>query len=222
MSNEIEIRISSVDNTGAGFSSATAKQEKLVSGTAALGKAATETSARTKRLGSDLESAGRASDGAARQAGKFGDSLKQVGTIAAGVLAADAIKAGADKVVDLFKSTVDAASNLGESVNAVSKIFGANAAKIEEWADKNANSIGLSKRAFNELATPLGAILKNSGIDMDTVSAKTIELTERAADMASVFNTSVPDALSAVQAGLRGEADPLERYGVGLNAAGVV
>jgi hypothetical protein len=39
--------------------------------------------------------------------------------------------------------------------------------------------------------------------------------------MASVFNTSVPDALEAIQAGLRGESDPLERYGVSLTAAKV-
>ena len=39
--------------------------------------------------------------------------------------------------------------------------------------------------------------------------------------MASVFNTSVPVALEAIQAGLRGEADPLERFGVGMSDAAV-
>ncbi|MQA17739.1 MAG: hypothetical protein GEV09_27820, partial [Pseudonocardiaceae bacterium] len=39
--------------------------------------------------------------------------------------------------------------------------------------------------------------------------------------MASVFNVDVSEALDAIQAGLRGEADPLERFGVGLTDAAV-
>lgn len=64
-------------------------------------------------------------------------------------------------------------------------------------------------------------MLKNSGMGMDEVADKTIDLTKRAADMASVFNTDVSDALTAIQAALRGEADPIERYGVKVSAAAV-
>ena len=39
--------------------------------------------------------------------------------------------------------------------------------------------------------------------------------------MASVFNVDVEDALIALQAGIRGESEPLERFGVGLSAAKV-
>ena len=69
--------------------------------------------------------------------------------------------------------------------------------------------------------SPLGAMLKNSGLAMDDVADHTIKLTERAADMASVFNVDVSEALTAIQAGLRGEQDPLERFGVSLTAAAV-
>jgi hypothetical protein len=50
---------------------------------------------------------------------------------------------------------------------------------------------------------------------------ESVNLAQRAADMASVFNTDVVTALEAIQAGLRGEADPLERFGVGLSEAAV-
>jgi hypothetical protein len=125
------------------------------------------------------------------------------------------------KVVDFAQQSVAASSNLGESINAVQKIFKGSSDQILQWGKDNAASFGLSRRAFNELATPLGALLKNAGLSLGAVSKDTIDLTKRAADMASVFNTDVADALMAIQAGLRGEADPLERYGVHLSAAAV-
>lgn len=106
-------------------------------------------------------------------------------------------------------------------MNAVNVSFGASSKQILDWGQNNAASFGLSQRAFNQAVVPMGSILKNTGLDMGTVSDSTITLTERAADMASVFNVDVSEALEAIQAGLRGEADPLERFGVGLNAAAV-
>lgn len=158
---------------------------------------------------------------AKREASGFGDSLKRVGETAAGFFAANVVEKGLETFKNFVSGSVEAASNLGESINAVQKVFGDSQQKILDWGKSNAVSFGLSQRAFNELATPLGALLKNSGISMDKVSDSTINLTKRAADMASVFNTSVPDALDAIQAGLRGESDPLERYGVSLTAAKV-
>ncbi len=146
----------------------------------------------------------------------LGGRLAELGTAAAaaGGMIVSKLKAAMD-------ASVEAASNLNESVNAVEKVFGTSAIQIKRWGETNANAFGLSRRAFNELATPLGAILKNAGLSLQAVTAHTIDLTKRAADMASVFNTDVADALGAIQAGLRGEQDPLERYGVSLSAAKV-
>ena len=166
-------------------------------------------------------SAGAAFESAAKKATGLKGVLAGVGTVAGGILVADLFQQGARKVQQLVQSTVKAASDLGESVNAVDKTFGSSSRAIQDWGQQNAASFGLSTRAFNQAATPLGAMLKNQGLAMDEVSEHTIKLTERAADMASVFNVDVSDALVAIQAGLRGEADPLERFGVSLNAVAV-
>lgn len=150
---------------------------------------------------------------------KVDDEVKRIGDTAKGILTADFLQDAAAGAKKFIGSTIAAASDLGESVNAVQKIFGDSSKQVLAWGEKNAEAAGLSKRAFNEAIVPLGALLKNSGMSMDQVSDSTLQLTQRAADMASVFNTSVPDALEAIQAGLRGEADPLERYGVQLSAA---
>lgn len=114
-----------------------------------------------------------------------------------------------------------AAESLGESVNAVNQVFGDAADKIHAFAETSAESVGLSSRAFNELVTPVGAMLQNMGFEADAAADASINLAERASDMASVFNVDVSEALAAIQAGLRGEQDPLEKFGVGLSAAAV-
>jgi len=130
--------------------------------------------------------------------------------------------AGATAAVGTFAAaSVQAASDLDESINAVNVTFGESADKILEFGESAARSVGLAQSEFNQLSTPLGSILKNAGFGLDEVADKTITLTQRAADMASVFNTDVSDALGAIQAGLRGEQDPLEKFGVGLSAAKV-
>jgi phage-related protein len=119
------------------------------------------------------------------------------------------------------KKVVDAASNLNESINAVNVVFGKSAGRIHAFAKVADKEAGLSMRQLNELVTPLGASFTNLGDSQDVAAKKSIALAKRAADMASVFNVDVSEALEAIQAGLRGEADPLERFGVGLSDAAV-
>jgi SLT domain-containing protein len=165
-----------------------------------------------------------AKDKASGTADKVGSKLGNLGKKIAkgfGVAALGGVTALGVGFADLLKDSSKVASDLGESVNAVQKVFGNQSKTILDWGKNNAEAFGLSKRAFNELVTPLGAILQNTGLSLGQTSKWTVDLTKRAADMASVFNTSVPDALNAIQAGLRGEQDPLEKYGVSLSAAKV-
>ena len=148
-------------------------------------------------------------------------TMKSVGTTMAGVLGADIAAKAGEAFGEFVTDSVKQASDLNESLNAVNVTFGSSAKQITDWGKNNAASFGLSQSAFNSLATPLGAMLKNTGLSMQDTTKWTIDLTKRAADMASVFNTSVPEAMEAIQAGLRGEADPLEKFGVGLSAAKV-
>src|SRR3990167_3504885 len=159
--------------------------------------------------------ASKAFNDASKSAGGFGKALADVSKIAAGFVLAKGIL----ELPKLFNAPIKAASDLGESLNAVQVIFGKTSDKILEFGKISSKQAGLSQRAFNQLATPLGAMLKNAGFKLDQVADTTIDLTKRAADMASVFNTSVEDALGAVTAALRGETDPIERYGVSVNAA---
>jgi hypothetical protein len=200
----VQIVVTSVDRSAQGFDAATKRADKLA-----------------KSVAGGPGSAAAAFSEADKKAQGLGGTLRRIGEVAAGVLLADALQRGAQRARQLISESVKAASDLGESVNAVNKVFGSASEQVRAWGRDNANAIGLSTRAFNQMATPLGSMLKNQGLALDQVTDHTIKLTERAADMASVFNTDVSDALVAIQAGLRGEQDPLERYGVSLSAVSV-
>lgn len=128
---------------------------------------------------------------------------------------------GTAAVVGFSAASVRAAANLEQSIGGVESVFKENADTILAWGNQAADSAGLSRNAFNQLAAPLGAMLKNSGFAMDEVAEKTIALTQRAADMAATFGTPVAEAVTAISAALRGETDPIERFGVSLRAVDV-
>ena len=113
------------------------------------------------------------------------------------------------------------ASDLEESANAVNVVFGDAAGIIQKYAEDSANAVGMSSSEFNQLSAVTGAFLKNVGFDLQGAAEETINLGERAADMASIFNTDVSTALNAIQSGLKGEFNPLEQFGVKLNAAAI-
>lgn len=184
-------------------------------------RAINEASKTLRDVQADVDKLGKEAETSSGRLGKFGDTLGTVSTVAGGFLAANVIAGGFQQLNSYVGDSIQAASDLGESYNAVNKVFEGASEKIREFGKVSATEAGLSERAFNQLATPLGAMLKNAGLSLDDTADSTIALTQRAADMASVFNTSVEDALTAIQAGLRGEADPLEKFGVGLSAAKV-
>lgn len=119
------------------------------------------------------------------------------------------------------KGLIDPAIDLNESINAVEKTFGKASNTILEFGKTADKSAGLSKSAFNSAVVPIGAMLQNMGFEAEEAAKQSINLATRAADLASVFNTDLDTALTAIQAGLRGEADPLEKFGVGLKQSTV-
>jgi hypothetical protein len=189
-----------------------------------LGEALIPIRAILDKLDGDLAQARKKTEGAMGGIAKVTDgiknSLQTVGKAALGVAIGGVVAVGA-AFLTIGKSAVNAASNLNEAINASSVVFGDAASKIQDFAKTAAESTGLSATAVNQMGAQMGALLLNMGLDADTAAEQTVNLTKRAADMASIFNTDVSDAFTAVQAGLRGETEPLRRYGVDVSDAAV-
>ena len=111
-----------------------------------------------------------------------------------------------------LKSTITSASDLEESINAVNVVFKEGAEAILLFGETASTSVGLAAAEFNQLATETGALLIDTGLSLGEVSDLTIELTQRAADMASVFNTDVKLALSAINQAIRGETEAIRKF----------
>ena len=117
------------------------------------------------------------------------------------------------------KDAVNAAGSLEQSVGAISSVFGASAKDMNKWSRDAAKSVGLTSNEFNELGTLIGSQLKNGGTAMEELAPKTKDLIGMGADLSSMFGGSAKEAVEALSSALKGERDPIERYGVSLNQA---
>jgi hypothetical protein len=142
---------------------------------------------------------------------KFGKKAAAAFKLAAVAAAGMAVKIGID--------AVKAASDLAEEVSKSQVIFGDGADEIEAFADKAAKAFGQTKQQAIQASSTFAVFGKAAGLaGKDLVSFST-DFTGLASDLASFNNTSPEDAIQAIGAALRGEAEPLRRYGVLLNDA---
>lgn len=147
-----------------------------------------------------------------KQSGRFGSTGKKIGL----ALGAAAV-AGVALAAPLIGGAISKASDLNESVGKTQVVFGESAGAIEKWADTAATSIGQSKQQALEAAGTYGNLFSAFGIGKDKAADMSTSLTGLAADLASFNNTSVADALQALQSGVSGETEPLKRYGIAIN-----
>lgn len=145
---------------------------------------------------------------------KVAGTFVQVGkaAVAAGAAASAAFGAISFKAVQM-------AGDLEQSTGAVEAIFKDTAGKIKGYASTAASSFGITKNEFQELSTLLGAQLKNGGTPLEQLGDKTKDLITLGSDLSAQFGGSTKEAISAISSALKGERDPIERYGVSLKQA---
>jgi hypothetical protein len=126
---------------------------------------------------------------------------------------------GGTVVATVMAKAVNEASNLQESLSKSSVVFGDSAADVQSWAKTAANAFGQSNQQAMEAAATIGNMFKAMGI-ADQESAKMSKaIVELASDLASFNNTTIDEAIIAINAALRGESEPIRRYGVLLDDA---
>ncbi len=132
-----------------------------------------------------------------------------------------AVSTAAAGIGAVVNDAINAASDLTESMNAVNVVFGDAADTIFRFGEGAASQVGLARSEVNQLAAQTGALLMNFGLTAQEAADETVNLTRRAADLASVFNTDVSSAMVAIQAALRGETEPIRRFAVTLDDASI-
>jgi hypothetical protein len=111
------------------------------------------------------------------------------------------------------------ASDLNEETSKAKQIFGTASDSIIAFSKTASSKIGQSRTEALKAAGTFGVLGQAAGLTGNDLTTMSIKFTQLASDLASFNNTSPEDAVLALGAGLRGEAEPLRRYGVLLDDA---
>jgi hypothetical protein len=115
--------------------------------------------------------------------------------------------------------SIKAASDLGETISKVGVLFGDSAKEIEKFADGAAQSLGQTKQQALDAAANFAIFGKSAGLSGVALTEFSTGFVSLAADLASFNNVSQDEAINAIGSALRGEAEPLRRFGVLLDDA---
>ena len=148
------------------------------------------------------------------QLGGFGANAKKSGDILRSALFGGAVLYGA-------KQLVDAAGNLQQSIGGTAAVFEDASGSVSQFSKEAANLVGLSENAARTLTSRLGASLKGFGMSTEDAAKQAVNLTTIGADLAATLGGKTDDAVAALGSALRGEYDPLERFGIALKASEV-
>lgn len=153
-----------------------------------------------------------AESGGKRAGTGFSNAFKgAVGGLAAGLSIA--------AVGGFVNDSINLAGEAEQSIGAIDTVFKENAKAMHDWAKSAKTAVGISANEYRELGTLLGSQLKNMGTPMGELADKTNGLITMGADMASMFGGTTKEAIEAVSSALKGEMDPIEKYGITLNQA---
>lgn len=130
-------------------------------------------------------------------------------------------KIGTGAGIAIGTYAVKAASDFEQSAGTINDIFKAHAGEVHKFASTAYKDVGLSANAYNELAAVISTQLKNGGTSMEQLANKSNDLIKLGADLSAGFGGSTADAVAAISSALKGERDPIEKYGVSLKQAAI-
>jgi len=91
--------------------------------------------------------------------------------------------------------------------------------QMEEWGDAASSNFGASKQEALAAANVIATLGKSAGLAGQDLVSFSQEMVTLGGDLASMFGGTTQDAITAVGAALRGEMEPIRRYGVLLDDA---
>ncbi len=134
------------------------------------------------------------------------------------VLGAAFFGAAAQGAVRLARRLFELGTAVEETASKFNTVFGEMAESVDEFGESFANMAGLTQREFQDVASVIGSILQGIGADIQTTASETERIIRLAADLASFNNISIQEAFAAIRSGLVGQNEPLQRYGILLDA----
>lgn len=143
---------------------------------------------------------------------QVGNSVRELGT-------AIGVAFGVQQLIQFGKASVKAASDIQETTTKVQQLFGSATNSVLEWSKKSASAFGQSQQQALDAAGTFAIFGRAAGLGGEDLVNFSTQFTELASDLASFNNTTPEEAIMAIGAALRGEAEPIRRYGVLMDEA---
>lgn len=118
-----------------------------------------------------------------------------------------------------LKGAIEKASDLSETQSKVQQIFGDSADTVLKFAATADRALGQSKQQALDAASTFAIFGKGAGLSGQKLVDFSLKLNALASDLSSFYNTSPQQAIEAIGAALRGEAEPIRAFGVLLDDA---
>lgn len=118
-------------------------------------------------------------------------------------------------------AAIGMASDLGESTSKAGVLFGKSTEDIVAWSKTAASSMGLTQQGALDGASTfaiMGQMMGKTEAETSTFAQQFVGL---AADLGSFNNVPTDEAIGAIGAALRGEMEPIRRFGVLIDDAAI-
>ncbi len=119
----------------------------------------------------------------------------------------------------ILRSMSRVAAEAEEIASKFGFVFGEEAGAVTSNLERFADAAGRSSIRLRGMAADIGALIGPMLGSNRATAALSSSFTKLATDLSSFFDIAESDALTALRSGLVGEAEPLRRVGVQLNAA---
>lgn len=147
----------------------------------------------------------------AKEWGELGNKLTSVGKTMSMTLTAPILAAGAAS----FKLGADFEQALGK----MNVVFEHNSKNIEKWAQNSLRDFGLARSTAVTMASDFGALFKGMGISLRETEEWSKTLTERAMDLSNFYDTTIEETITALNAIVTGQTEPLRKFGINMTQA---
>jgi hypothetical protein len=148
---------------------------------------------------------------------RFGNVARTVAGMVAGAAVAMAVAFGRFAI-----QAIKDASAAEQALGGVAAVFGKFSDQMVEQSKAAAENVGLSMEQYQRIGTLTGTLLKNAGIPMKELATQTDVLITLAADLAATFGGTVEEAANAMNSALRGEFEPIRKFGIALSQAQII
>jgi hypothetical protein len=118
-------------------------------------------------------------------------------------------------------AAVNFASDLEETKNKVTVVFGSMSGSVMTWSQTSATAMGMSQNTALSAAGTFGNLFTTMGIGQSASADMSMGLVQLASDLASFNNLDPTNVLEKLRSGLVGEVEPLRTLGINLSQSAV-